>query len=744
MAYNLRFTTSFSSTSGQSYTVQILQKDFAGVPRSVTGVSELHGWDEDNPRAAIKGSKLELSILNEGSSLPITTFYSNNDDEFMAIFTCDTTVETLFVGFLVQDDCSELMVDPRHPINLTFTDNLGLLKDKKLDEIAILERLPVSVVVNNNIAGYSFTFTNQNDLLDYFAAPNQFTISGTTLNDGTYTITMVTTIVANQFSVFVSQPTTAETLVSALIIVQRPLGNRNVSLFQIITACLTATGLTLPFNVYSWLHEINQDNAQSFLLQTYINPESFKVSEDAYDNCYQVLESIFIPLRLSLMQTDGKWELKKWDEAAYITPWEYFSFDANYGYIGKPNFDKYFSVGIGEPTVAETGLTRRIERPYEYSKETFNYEQRAGLICNSSLNRVGPLIQTTSNVTTRFDDYALAGFTNTNGNNAFIRVETDIVTDLEIQRYIYQPYYNGIDKDVSTCGIEVNAGDKFDFSVDYKWTENDNDLSQFRFIIQLILGNGDIYYLNSRSGVSIIPPFNWLIVGSSVNPFLYRVTDIPLTEWQTLSLKELNGNSLVNIPFDGKLYIHLMAANDTDAGKDGIMKGFKLDYYAFINETTKITGHTHTDTQDKNIKNNEEIDIQVDDSPRNSIAGTLFLSSITNGITNRTALWRRYPGDTQERKLGHIATYASLFARRTANTIIEGTFYGLGQNNFHMNPGAIVTYTHFPNSRFIFGRVEIDYRNDKLNFTLYELYDTTVDFDSLVQVYEFKYLYNTK
>ena len=83
MAYGLRYFGEFEDISGRSYRVEILQKEYTGSFYSVTLGSSpiIHTYQTDDIRATVRGSSAVVNIINSGS-IPITTFYSVNDDEF--------------------------------------------------------------------------------------------------------------------------------------------------------------------------------------------------------------------------------------------------------------------------------------------------------------------------------------------------------------------------------------------------------------------------------------------------------------------------------------------------------------------------------------------------------------------------------------------------------------------------------------------------------------------------------------
>jgi hypothetical protein len=160
-----------------------------------------------------------------------------------------------------------------------------------------------------------------------------------------------------------------------------------------------------------------------------------------------------------------------------------------------------------------------------------------------------------------------------------------------------------------------------------------------------------------------------------------------------------------------------------------------------VNDTTKIIGHIHNDQQDVNIKNNKSEEIYMDDSPRNPIAGTLFRNDIVNLVQVRTSIWHR-DGVAEGRKLGEIITRENLQWRSVPRTRLDGNFRGLIQSGQHISLLNHFKYSELPGLNFLFGTLQIDYRQNRINCSAWELFndaDTDVADD-----YSFTYIYDSK
>jgi hypothetical protein len=163
-----------------------------------------------------------------------------------------------------------------------------------------------------------------------------------------------------------------------------------------------------------------------------------------------------------------------------------------------------------------------------------------------------------------------------------------------------------------------------------------------------------------------------------------------------------------------------------------------------LNESTKIIGQTHQQTQAGVIKNNEDVEIFIDSSPRNSIAGTLFLDEKIGLLQKRTDKWRHPYKPTQSVRLGDLITYEQLFWRRVPRTILEGTLYGLISAGNSISLLSVFKYSLFPDLNFVFGKMEIDYKNNKVDGTLWEIWNDNETDTDLPGHYIFNYLYSTQ
>lgn len=722
------------------YKIEILEKDFAGSVTDVIGSSVpcLHQWYEDNPKAPIKGSSLTINLINQNGSLPLESFFSVDDDQFKVKFYWDTAL--MFEGFLVQDDCSEVMVDFTHEINLSANDNLGLLKD-----VALNEAKPVFKLITQVNDVWSLTAPHTLTVPSGFGA---FVQAGDVINIESmiFNVTYHVTDVSGSPNLIVSETVvTGSPGGSDDIELTRPiLFAGKITLAQVLDSCLAATGLELNTYVFCNFLEINHNASISFIEQTLVDPGSFLKDDVIYDDCYSILNKLMTRFNCTLFQARGVWNIVHWDELLYEGyPIPGYYYDADFTLLGDVTlnhesvifggFNK-FQIGVGEDTQAHTGLLHRINRPLLFAKETYNYQQPRQLLRNFDLQQVGALLNTyttgSGSTLQTYNEYAAPWWVYDGGFSAtfFIRVVTDSV-DNEIERSMVV-----IGNSIHGYPIEVNTGDSFKYSFSFKSDPLIAGLATLTF--QARLWNGTIN--------------NWVnnVFGAEDDYFWGTTTGLTYTiqsgddtsDWHTV---EINAPAA---PFDGLLYLYLDEILPTSPGPgETIFKDIRFEASFLTNQSSKIIGHTHQTEQDAVIKQTEDEEIFLDDSPRNSIAGTLFLPSMVGLLQERTSRWN-IDGRTNLR-LGDHTTFETLFWRRVVRSILEGTFQGLISPDTlgdHVSMLSVFNYTFLPGLNFIAGTMEIDYRHNSFSGTLWEMCTDTEDNTDLISNYIFKYLYSTK
>lgn len=715
----------------EPYTLEFHFKDWTGSFSNVIGVaaSVVHSWELDDPKAPVKGGNVTISLLNKSGTLPVDEFYSVEDDSVMVIHKWRSQV--LFEGFIVQDDCREPMIDYSHPITLSATDNLGLLKDVPFNQAAaIVGSTPDRIVTGVNANSDVLPVSGINVLVIHSITTgalvgDTLVVQGTPGSDGVYTVTNV--VVAPTITVI----EIAETWPFAIpfantytftFITPYDLSDR-LSLAILLRICLTNTSLLLNTDIYATIIEDGETPVR-FLETTFENGNDYQTGNNQWKSCYEVLSIILGRLRASVFQSEGVWNIIRRDEHRYYNnAIPGFRYDSKMVFVEEVTFDDVFlSAPNVDPTATkpytwpETGIEKSVIRPFKFVKETFNYKQRITIL-NSNLSDVGKIILSTTvtidagNINNfPYKNYKLSigdvvrvvnyqfptysKWLHLYDDAAFIQVVTQIFfggAELELGRYVYQPKItNGFPPgyenfaNVQFNDIEVEGGDIFDFELGIKVNEPPGGGVTYRFGFFLQVAVGEYYQLVNAAG-SGGDEFAWnhfflTPIQGIGNPLLVNAADA--VEFLSYKLSETGAQRKVPpFPTTGLLRIRIYGTTDTNVSQpnvDAIWNNIKITLIALINESTQIIGQTHTDTQQPLIKNLDSVEIFSDDSPRNFLQGTFFLDSFTNLVQNRTFLWT-YPFSAITARLGYWTTFEQLFWRRIRRLKMDGAMHGVIQ-----------------------------------------------------------------
>lgn len=698
MAYNLIYQSEFDQLNDvvEKYYIKIYKKNYTGVPANVLcgGNPVIHNWGLDEPRLGVKGSNLTLKLINSGG-LPLQSFFSVEDDTFLIEYFWKS--QLLFTGYLVQDDCTEVQEDIDHYINLSFTDNLGLLKDVPLSSAAAL--LGAKTQYSKGIAAMG------EKKFSVYYAPFTVEIGNTIIisnsgspRDGQYTVVNVVPtgtsieITTNE----IVNPWIGVENADLTVIVPVDLTER-YPLLEFMRLCLLSTNLQLNTDVYANINPIGGGINQRMFEDVYLSGDTF-LSSDSYASCYDVLNTILTRFKATIFQAYGIWNVVRWDQLRYEDSFiESSRYNPEWVYQSQGGQLNTFTYGNGSDI--QNGIQESILRPFKFDRETFNYRQPA-FLKNAALQNLGAFISTETVGDIRTDKYefpASSKWLHFYQDTAYIVVKTQILafSEQEVERYVYQPKItNGLPPgyenfaNVQFNDIEVNAGDEFDFEISIKAASSTGgDSVNFRFGFYLQTKTGEYYSLVNEAGPNN-DMFAWNFfaltpIQSIGNPF--AVLPDAAEEYTAYKLSSTGVQERVpRFPADGLLRIRVYGTTDTNVSQpnvDAIWKDIRFTLANYVNDTTTVIGHVHYQYQPPTINNSSDIDIQIDSSPLNTIAGTLFLESFTNMLQNRTDMWNR-AGITELQRLGSITTFEENFWRRTARSKLEGALLEI------IRPGA--------------------------------------------------------
>jgi len=409
--YIEQYFSEFSDTAGNDYTVTIYEKNGAVVTPVVLIASAspiVHTWDTDEVKPAVKGSNVKFSYINTGNA-PLTIWYTEDDTKWKIIVECTTLNQKLFIGYLVQDDCNEDLVDYAHAVSLSFNDGLGLLKDFLLDEN--LQDMGIPATVQNDfvapIPEYYVNITNT-DFVPVVG--NVFTVYGhyDAGVNAAYTITGVEDYLNGNYRVQVATFATGDTIPWRCRIGDSGATlnfYRRNSLHDILVHILAQCGLydytaTMPgmdLIYYNTLQEADMIVQRAMFEQTMVDCKMF-LNQDSFKSCWDVLESILQVFKMTLFQANGQWVVIRWDEYHYGNPSGYiYSVPAPNEpivYANSINLTDQYFIGWNQATYPENAPLSSIVRPFKIVKETFRFEQPRYLIYNNDFQILGTLITT--------------------------------------------------------------------------------------------------------------------------------------------------------------------------------------------------------------------------------------------------------------------------------------------------------------------------------------------------------------
>jgi len=769
MSYGLKYTSQFDSFKPlQGYQVDIFEKDYTGDSTTVllSGTPVVQEWQEDDPKAPIRGCTLKVSIITDETGVRLLDFYSEDDAGFYVEFKCTTTDQFLFKGYLLQDDCQEIQVDFNHEIALTFTDMLGTLKNITINEAAVnigtdhtetgVDFYNPTPVANNTVCSFDARagVLKAGDTFTLFDGSNTYNL---TCFDISYNIALGWCININEVCPFSGTVTFDFTYT-----IPYPLDGY-IPLIDVLKLCLKSTLLNLRLKSYIVIFP-QGGTIESTWDDTFIDANTLRVDTNSWMNCYDILEQLMSRFNASLFQADANWAIVRWDEmyrftedtGATIRGNDYDEDFIRTGYIDhKVNY--FFMDGSD----METGVMKSIERPFQFVKETFNYEQPIDILKNPNLQELGNFIREYED---GYDDlikeYELPYWTET-GADAFIRIA--YYNDITQKNFGEEKYrvivVTGSTANFYNCvksnEIYLSQGDSFKYIFD--WASGVSNPGAFRRHVYIEFIGGPIpqpvLYLDRYGQWNSVFDYDNLL-------FFSMPSGDNEQDWHTWDITS------APVPYDGILKVYLFEANDSMGTNEFYFRNFNFNIKHYYAGSNNVIGQSHTDSQVVAIKNNDSKDISFDNSPSWYIKGTLYLESLSVGLRDKCTSWGYpllFPVPVPDRfsfaSLGKATTQEGLFTRYKPRAKYEGTYLkilkGNGPYQF-LNPLTVFLNALETNKyRFVVGKLAIDYKNANANLTLYELLDAEGnDFeDGLIpnfrfwrqsRIYDFNYLYENK
>lgn len=712
----------------------------------------------------IKGAECILTLINKDGQLPLTTFYSEEEDTFKLVLKV-TYVEsnvqvtkTLFEGYLIQEDSNEILTDITHEIQLSFTDNLGALKNLDFYQASMVSPTSAANLVLS--IGNMELLAESNTLSPYV---NLYTNSaGVTFNNGDFIFLndspsgdvayKIIGVLGN--ALFIDIPPIPFGLTSSVRfakIVGSDVYGR-IKLADALRICLHGTNMNLDIVYAGNLVCLTNDTNTNIFDTIYIDGKTFLQDRNNWLSCYDVLDKICKTFNISLFQQDGKWHL--------IRVHEYIIYS---GVIPGITFNGYFvqqSTGnitsllnFGNGSDIEAGIEQTIQRPYNFNIKQFDYKVNNNLLYNALGSITGLKIRqyndTLDGQSVVVYEYEWDGWINFNTftdniYQPFIRIIKDLF-DQELERYTAIRYLSGSSPTINSQGIvksksfECKKGDKLKITFDFKSTSTQT-FRNYTFKFRLYKGNAgtDFAYLRNDGA--------WII--GQPNIFIYTSDGNGTTEWLTINIESKE------MPFDGIFDMNLSEISEN--GGETYYRNIQVEYVPFVSKLNIAQGHQHKTSINKMSKNNINEEVFIDDSQKNAVSGTLFLNSFTNLVQNRTSIWLIKSSNQVwpniQVRLGQITTREIGFWKFKPRPKLECNILGIiksDDSRFKMFNGLFFTVNN--KSIFIFGKAEFNFKEDTIKATLFEMYNLDDSFYGFTLGnlyvatdkvnYEFKYLY---
>ena len=685
MAYGLIYFTQFSDVeNNNSYTLSIYEKNYTGGASRVncSGTPAIHTWTKDEEFKGIRGSQLAVNLINEGN-LPLTRFYSEEDDTFQVQLIQGSKI--LFIGYLVQDDCNEDLVDYSHNISLSFTDNLALLKDVTISELFGTTRPGVQSI---------FTFLKfclrktgvELDLYLYF----NLTEASFTLLDNALSQTFI------DFNGFANS-SNSSTYKDCYTVLDEVLKRFNACLFQSNSA----------WNIVRWA-ELRYFPLGRIRFERY-DKTSFNFLNDGFlDNIFNVGFNTPQPFEIGAYTKITRPKLYVLDTFNYVQPPNVWN-NSDLKQLGNLRTSYTTGSGVNLQTIEEYDLVG--------FGQGFIWQDNAGTII--LYNTATP---------------------------KFIRLIKDYL-GREVDRYMVVSGSGAPDDRtvISSDKILLNKGDSIKISFEARRNATSLGAATKPYFAWLV--TKDPINPRGANNKALDTNGNWIAqptpIGANNSIVTTYTSGEDLADWKTIEV-----DSKV-VPFDGYLYIQFGTLNIGGNYNEWHYKNFKAEITYSVDKVGKVTGHTHQQKFNTlAIKNTEKKDLIVDDSLSNNISGTLLKNSLINGLFNaRTSEWRRLGTSTSERlRLGQITVFEDLYLFRKSRTYIEATIVNNSNGLNFISPLSVLKTPTFVGIDFVIGRLEVDYRNSISKASMFELYESG-ETDAIlngISTYNFNYIIDGK
>lgn len=711
--------------------------------------------NSDSKFKPIRGKQATIRFISQQDlGLDFSTFSGGYDNQYyVSIVTGGTTI---FLGYLVLEDCRQPLLPDPQEVELIASDHLGLLKevpvvDTSGDNISGKYRiaelisfclkqtglsLPINVINNLRMGTGSDTITNVefsasdntisgNFLNGFFYVGQVVVISGSAFNNGTYRVVAINT--------------------STKITVDGVITDESATIYNVTFTDGSSQG--------------------HFYDKAYLDAKTFEQSIGESIDCYSALETILAD-DCTLFQYKGEWWIIRIDE--YDNNDIYVArFNADGELIQEPTEkDMSFFIGFEQNVLfREASQDVSNSRPHKFITEQVDYVSPIEVICNIDFER-GMFDEDLPNVVIEGTIYNAKKYSiecwdygihksfgepkEAGSGEAYIK--RLFYNDQEAQRYIRIDNVTptGIENSLKSQPVPVAKNDKFTISLSSRWSNSFDASSNITATIglELVGDDGTYWYARPKGlapGETSLSDLSWSkynIASEYILPISNAVNEgADFTQWQSQSY---NADAL---PVSGNLFIYVFESN-LDVATYIEHDSINFTYIPQINGSyQRYKGHKSTvERVDTGYLAKRINTVKIGDVPRPLLKGAIFFESGSKYyLAGRFYPAAKFnfglPASSQLRTFSWHQAFAIWNQYKSAYTIVRGTVWGLPE----VWPDLIHKYTLTDPSNMLINRYFIlislsqNWRTGAWRATFVEVYNSASPKEYNTP-FEFKYL----
>lgn len=546
----------------------------------------------------LRPKRAEMKIFSS-DSIKIETFSGGGDKRFYVEIKYDSQIK--FIGFLSTSDLSQDFLPDPNTITLIATDSLNYLSNIPLTDFD-----SANPTYEHRIIDYLAWALSKTDLqLNIVACLN-------IRDELSPPITNVPLVTATTFSFLGVSFNVAETTFFYVGQSVTITGTANNNQTFTVTSVSTAGGLTTvrggSFLAETGVSATFTDNTiynGHLFIWNWLYAKTFEDDINTCVNCAQVIDIILRKIGF-IQQKNGYWFISRIDEIENTDQY-LFTFDYLGNYVSDTTSDLSKSIGVDNLlSWMNDDCQKSLESAVKSIELDFPFDIPKELLTNYDLSRGTDLTSTTIDPESiKLEKWVGASppFSASQTSTAGYILKVLNTDGLEIERYLHietsaspeDLHFRFVDK------IYVHAGDKFSFSVDWKYDTNPGGSGHYRIQVAQfrLYGNDGTYWtVNGVGGYGSSDPRSyWLqsVAGFTTNNrFLYQEGDFAtddLSDWINSSF------DAARIPVDGQLQVYLIHNSNTNS-RNRSFSAISFDYHPYIAGTyQKYIGQQYKTSQ---------------------------------------------------------------------------------------------------------------------------------------------------